>query len=94
VRDDASLQQVTSLPASSSTWVWEDACVVCTDVPTQAEEEEEDEPETALYLVGAWPRVLIDPSVWGSQWPAVSNGAGRHGGKAEEVLVRHDGSTG
>ena len=65
VRDDASLQRVTSLPAGSTTWVWEDACVVCTDAPTQAEEEEEDEPEPALYLVGAWPRVLIDPSVWG-----------------------------
>jgi hypothetical protein len=43
--------------------VWKDACVVCTDVSTQAAEEEEDEPEPALYLVGAWPRVLIDPSV-------------------------------
>jgi hypothetical protein len=42
VRDDASLPQVTSLPAGSSTWVWEDDCVVCTDVPTQAAEEEED----------------------------------------------------
>jgi hypothetical protein len=63
VREDASLLPATSLPAGSSTWVWEDCCVVCPD--PLAQDPEEDQDEALLYLVGAWPRVLIDPSVWG-----------------------------
>ena len=66
VREDASMQSVASLPAASSTWSWEDCCVVCTD-PCEGLEEDEDEdgPPPSLYLVGPWPQVLIDPSVWG-----------------------------